>query len=362
MHRFVPLASYRYNPEFVSPDKLMFPPVATNPLEIVRDTTTGYYIYRMTYSDREKQKRTVEGIYGMLELTSHDLEGSSLNLDDPARIRYDHILAHEQTIKPGTELTADDVGTLIGRPGSGPIWAIAMQNSLQIPVQLEHSPLVTVTDTQQVEHRIWQVLDPGLMEHLKSSVESSQLIIADGHHRIARALKKLTNSKAGTVVRLLSFVTNLGALEAEIRPIHRCFKTPLPRDEIINRLSKRYRISEISENIVQRITSEKELIIMHNSKAYALTPLRVNPVDNDAIQSQNIARLLEAKSTQYITDAEKLIFKIKNDPTKVAIAIRPITINQIRRAALSKTPLPPKSTMFYPKPLAGLILGDHINT
>lgn len=361
MHRFVPLASYRYNPEFVSPDKLVFPPVATNPREIVLDTTSGYYIYRMTYSDGNQQKRTVEGIYGMLELSSYELEGSSLNLDDPERSRHDHILAHEQTIGPGTEVNSEDVGTLIGRPGSGPIWAIAMLNNIQIPIPHELPPLATVTDSNQVEHSLWQVSDPILIEQIKTSVEFSQLIIADGHHRIARALKKLSYSKIGTVVRLLSFVTNLAALEAEIRPIHRCFKTPLSNDEIISRLGKRYDISEITENIAQRLTSQKELIILHNSKAYALIPLRANPVDNDAIHSQNIARLLEAKSTQYITEVDKLIAKVRNDPTKVAIAIRPITINQIRRAALSKTPLPPKSTMFYPKPLAGLILGDQIN-
>lgn len=361
MHRFVPLASYRYNPELVSPDKLLFPPAATDPRDIVQDAVTSYYIYKMSYSGHNQQKKIVEGIYGMLELTSSDLKDSSLNLDETARNNHDHILTHEQTIGPGTEVNVEDTGTVIGRPGSGPIWAIAMQNSIQLPNPLELPPLATVTDSHQVQHCVWQVLDPRLMEQLKTSVESSQLIIADGHHRIARALKKLTHSKTGTVVRLLSFVTNLAALEAEIRPIHRCFKTPLTNNEIINRLNKRYRVSEITGNISQQIASQKDLIILHSSKAYSLAPIRRNPIDNDAIQSQNIARLLEAKSTQYITEVDKLITKVKNDPAKLAIVIRPITINQIRRAALSRTPLPPKSTMFYPKPLAGLILGDHIN-
>ncbi|TAN22828.1 MAG: DUF1015 family protein [Actinomycetota bacterium] len=360
MHRFRPLASYRYDTALVSPDKLMSPPATPRLADLLKDKQPGYYIYQMTFEDLTGAIRRVDGTYGILELSLGDLKDCTLDVETEAPDVRDHILSHEQTIPAGTQITSDDVSSLVGRPGTGPVWGISVQNKLNVPT-IQKGPLRSeVTDKSGVVHKVWQVIESEQMKRIASSVETSQLIIADGHHRIARAMKKLSVSQQGSTVNLLSFITDLAELQAEIRPIHRCFKTRLDRDEIMNRLHQHFEVEHISGAEIMHYQNLDSLVILLSDLALSIKPSAAYGFKNDAFLSQSISRLLEARSTQYLTDISKLRDKVISDPTKVGLINRPVNIDQIREAAINNKPLPPKSTMFYPKPLPGLILGDRL--
>lgn len=49
-------------------------------------------------------------------------------------------------------------------------------------------PDAVVTDEYAVEHRLWRVTDPAIINLLTSSMQDKKLIIADGHHRYETAL------------------------------------------------------------------------------------------------------------------------------------------------------------------------------
>ncbi|NNN18585.1 MAG: DUF1015 family protein [Acidimicrobiaceae bacterium] len=361
MHKFRPLASYRYNTALVGPDKLASPPAAPRLEDLIKDKDPGYYIYQMSFADLTGKRRQVEGIFGILELDLDEPPHPTLNIKTTNLVRHEHIFAHEQTITSGTEVPSDTIDPLVVRPGTGPIWGISVQNMLKVQTTHKNPLLASVKDYDGVVHQVWQITDSSEKQRIATAIDTSQIIIADGHHRFARSLKKLSMSPPGTIVRLLCFLTDLSTLQAEIRPIHRCFKTRLENTEVLDRLRKHFIVVPYDRPSIGIYQDLDSLLILLGTLVLKVKPQEGAGYANDAILSQAIARLLEARSTQYITDIDKLREKVKMDRTKIGIVTRPVTIDQIRVAALNDMPLPPKSTMFYPKPLSGLILGDRLN-
>lgn len=318
----------------------------------------GYYLYRMTFLDGTKRRHVINGICGLLELSSAEFTDSALDIDTPGRPR-EHLLAHEETISSGN--SQDECNLVVARPGSGPIWSLATQDELPLDELNIKTPLCQIADRDQVRHELFQITDSVSLASVARSVESAQLIIADGHHRIERAMKKLVRSDGNTVVKLLCFVTNLGTLDAEIRSIHRCFKTDLSTREIVDRLEARYHLNVINFDSDFAPALPDSLIALTDENAYSLVPIVAGKNTNDATQAQEIAHLLEARSTQYITDIQKLRGKVNGNSRKIGLITRPLSIDQIRQAALTQQPLPAKSTLFYPKPLPGMLLGNMLN-
>lgn len=360
MHSFIPLAPYRYDVDRVKLDKLISPPATPLPNELIQDKQLAYYLYQMSFNDSLGRTKLVKGIYGMLELSIDELAQSSIDLQANSTRGNDHILVHERTIASDAHLSSEETTSVVGKPGTGPIWGILIQNSLDLESVNSGRLVSKVTDKAAVTHQLYR-LEREDISAIRNSVESSQIIIADGHHRMERAMKRLSAAKNGTKVKLLCFVTNLEALEAEIRPIHRCFKTQLATDQILERLARSFIVEPLDNSTTEIQNYHRSLVLLTGDLSFTVKPRYRSSLRNDAIESQTISKLLEARSTQYLTDVKKVREKVSSDMSKIGLINRPITINQIKTAALARTPLPPKSTMFYPKPLAGLILGDRID-
>lgn len=361
LHRFRPLASYRYDTALVGPEKLASPPAMPVLGELVRDEDIGFYLYQMAFRDLSGNPRQFEGVFGILELSlanHHSADSDPYNADPSPGA---HLLAHEQTIASGTDVTSDDFNSTISRPGTGPVWGISVQSLLKAATIQRGSSLTSVTDGSGATHEVWQITTKDEQLRIESAVGHSQLIIADGHHRIARALKRLALSKPGNTIRLPCFVTDFDSLQAEIRPIHRCFKTQLDNDEVVTRLEQNFTVKPYEDSADTSFQDADALVVLFGENAFKVSPFSGDKKTNDAVMSQSIARVLEARSTQYITDIDRLRDRVNSDPTKIGLVNRPLTLDQIRLAAFSKSPLPPKSTMFYPKPLPGLVFGDRLH-
>ncbi|MDA8080918.1 MAG: DUF1015 family protein [Actinomycetota bacterium] len=361
MHRFMPLASYRYDTTIVGPEKLASPPVLPVLGELVRDKDIGFYLYQMVFRDLSGNLRQFEGVFGILELSHSDHHSPDFYANNVDPSSSDHLLAHEHTIASGTEMTSDDFNSTISRPGTGPVWGISIQNLIKADTIKRGQSLSSVIDGSGTTHKIWQITAKEDQLRIKSAVGHSQLIIADGHHRIARAYKRLAMAHTGNTVRLPCFVTDFDSLQAEIRPIHRCFKTQLENDEVMTRLQQNFNVKRYGNTSDTSFHDAHALVVLFRKSAFTVNQFDGDKQTNDAVLSQTIAKVVGARSTQYFTDIEKLRERVNSDPTKIGLVNRPLTLDQIRLAALSKSPLPPKSTMFYPKPLPGLIFGDRLH-
>ncbi len=361
LHRFRPLASYRYDTTLVGPDKLTSPPALPVLGELVHDKNIGFYLYQMVFQDLSGNSRQFEGVFGILELSHSEDHSSDFDPYNSSPSPGDHLLAHEHTIASGTDMTSDDFNSTISRPGTGPVWGISVQNLIKVATIQRGPSLASVTDKSGTTHKLWQITTKEEILRIESAVGHSQLIIADGHHRIARAIKRLAISNTENTVRLPCFVTDFDSLQAEIRPIHRCFKTQLDNDEVMTKLEQNFIVKRYEDTSDASFGDAHALVVLFSENAFTVSPFGGDKQTNDAVLSQSIARLVGARSTQYITDIEKLRERVNSDPTKIGLVNRPLTLDQIRLAALSKNPLPPKSTMFYPKPLPGLVFGDRLH-
>jgi uncharacterized protein (DUF1015 family) len=137
-----------------------------------RDGAAGFYLYRMDYRIGGEHRSTA-GIIGLLTLEPF---GKGVR-------------PHEKTM-PGPK--ADRLQLMRATQANlEPLWFIAAGHFHAISAATETlsvvPPLAEVTDPAGVRHRLWRI--PGEMApEITAEVESTPLVIADGHHRYETAL------------------------------------------------------------------------------------------------------------------------------------------------------------------------------
>src|SRR5437588_644890 len=61
---------------------------------------------------------------------------------------------------------------------------------------IDSAPVIDVTDEYGVQHRVWRISDPSLIELVRGKMRDKKLIIADGHHRYETALNYRNERRA----------------------------------------------------------------------------------------------------------------------------------------------------------------------
>jgi uncharacterized protein (DUF1015 family) len=84
------------------------------------------------------------------------------------------------------------------------------------------APALQVTDDDGVQHRLWRVIDPGLLADVRATLAGTRAVIADGHHRFAaaqahhRGAPDVTGADA-----VFALVTSSGPGGLRVEAIHR---------------------------------------------------------------------------------------------------------------------------------------------
>ncbi len=248
--------------------------------------------------------------------------------------------------------------------------------------------------------RIWAISDPAIHSNLQALFKNKQLYIADGHHRYKAALKyrdamrkkypaQSTDGAFNYIPTLLVAVDDPGIV---MFPPQRMI-TDIGMDEAtaISFLKDDFNIEKIIvDKNVHELTDAmlQDLANTNDSKIYALYfggnyYYRILPRSTAEIDA-----LLPDKSAAYraldVTVLHKLLlekyFKIKSedlenpkiisytrviaealgavqDGTKqCCVILKPTKVHELLDVALAGETMPPHSTYFYPKPLAGLIM------
>jgi uncharacterized protein (DUF1015 family) len=81
-------------------------------------------------------------------------------------------------------------------------------------------PTLKVADPDGVEHRLWRVTDPAVLERLVRALAGTRSVIADGHHRFAAA-REHQRSGAADSGAVLALLTPMGPGGLQVRAIHR---------------------------------------------------------------------------------------------------------------------------------------------
>ncbi|CAG4930818.1 unnamed protein product [Acidithrix sp. C25] len=357
LHNFRDFRAIRANTE-----ELSFARLSSNeafePDDLVEDEESSYYLYEISKWSQTCEPLRVMGVVGILRMTNlPDQKGYETEIitdealyssTDP----FSEILTHEQTLD---EATANfTIAPSLAKEGVGPIWALIDSEIIQEVAPMKIGPISRTQDDDSYAHRIFVLPQPSAKALIKEAIESSQIILADGHHRIQRAKVELASQPAGSAIEMIAFVCAIDQASHLIRPIHRIFSVSWSNDEIESALLElKEHFTGASIDLpgpyVTLITSNTKMKLPISSSISTALSLVEERLGAD-----------ESAKIEYSSDKDYAISKA-TAPGVIAMICPKTPIEEIVDSAINHRPLRAKSTLFYPKPLPALILKEADN-
>ena len=264
------------------------------------------------------------------------------------------------------------------------------------------APDISVVDEYDVNHQVWQVSDPHLIESVRNAMSAKKLIIADGHHRYETALNyrnecRATNSFASNQSNndpyefvMMTFV-NMNSPALLILPTHRVVhgldsfseedfrksaRAFLDVDEVDASLSAPAATAMLREcgragTTILAVTANRAFLLHHpdpHREAAIFNGLSIRQQALDVVQLhkcllERVLNLSEEsirnqQNLSYVRDAGEALSQVR-DPShraNIAFLMNPCKMAQVRDIAFAGEVMPQKSTDFYPKLLSGLTI------
>ena len=252
-------------------------------------------------------------------------------------------------------------------------------------------PTMEFSDPGRQDYKVWRIDDQEGMNEISKAMESTRLYIADGHHRYETALtyRDLASAGSGSGTRDEAFnFVMMGLIEFDdpglmVLPYYRVLGdlTPVVLTQVQERLSELFDMEPFSvgsdaglggflEEIVLRGSSELALGIMDpGGGGFQLLSLkREVSLDAWGPLAQSEAWILEeqvlkpvlgdslGRCIAYIHDADEAQQKVKSGEYQLGFFLKPFPLGLFETIVDTGHRLPPKSTFFYPKLPAGLVL------
>ena len=326
------------------------------------DTQPSLTLYRMQFTDEAGRRRDTVGVVGALEV-----------VDDGA----DGVLPHERTT-PKAKTDRLDL-TRATHCNLSPIWGLSLTAGLTNLLVEPAEPVGRCVDENGVVHRVERIVDPARLEAIGAAVASNPVLIADGHHRYAisrtyRDEVRATTGRTDTDAELtMVYVAELVDEQLSIDPIHRVYRG-VSADELEARLAE-YCDVAVAGVVTPRFAAEAidrgaMCLVRPDGTGAWLTPRPeafANVRGLDGVYLEHVLQDAPAAdgSTIEVTyqhGVANVVDLVRAGAADAAVLIRPTSIDEIRRTAVERLLMPPKSTFFTPKLRTGLVLRrlDHV--
>jgi len=354
------------------------------------DPEPAFYGYRMVYSGPGGSYETT-GVLGALELVE---PGAG-------------ILPHEETMpKP----KGDRLYLLRAtRTNTSPIWGLSMAEGLTdlcAPPE-DGSGVVSATDDEGVTHQLWAISEPSRCAEIARAVASTPVVIADGHHRYETALAfsaedqgglrgvsgsaqpegsatpgasvdsegsgDLDGSGGGSGA-VMAFVVELSADQLHVRTIHRVVSGLGQGFDLVDHVADRMAAERfggdpaaltpellVDQGAIALVTKESAWLLRDSSRKAdeggGDQPGRVADVlsELDSVRVRSLLANLPPHELDYEARWPAALDLVMSGRASAAFMIRPVTVDQIGRAARAGVRMPPKTTFFHPKPRTGMV-------
>ena len=227
------------------------------------------------------------------------------------------------------------------------------------------SPDVSVTLEDGALHQIWVVSQEMVSALLKEFAEVPKAYIVDGHHRAAASLRHAARcgvDDAHPAGRMLvaAFPTD----QLRIDPFHRWVDAEIPAERLEQAVG--------AVSAPARLPGRGEAVVVTKEGCWTidLAP-REDEMDAAALYRTVLDPLLGGMDertnprVECIPDQEglKTLVDLVAEHGGVGFMLAPATMQQVIYAADNQLPIPPKATLFVPKPRSGFFLsprnGEH---
>jgi uncharacterized protein (DUF1015 family) len=245
-------------------------------------------------------------------------------------------------------------------------------------------PWGEATDADGTTNRIWRIDDPAVIEAVQAELASSELLIADGHHRYetARTYADQVGGEGEHRYTLMALVS-LEDPGLTVFGYHRML-TDLGDSEkqtaLAAALREHFEIEGVALEDLDPAGEEGVGVFgyadAHSKRGFRLRLKDPAAVDSELGDFSEDYRRLDAailetlvlrgalgmspqdveakKGMAYTASADEALGRLGNGVDAVFL-MRPTPVDQVRAVAAAGETMPPKSTYFYPKLLTGLV-------
>lgn len=248
-------------------------------------------------------------------------------------------------------------------------------HSLLIKISKTQKPYISAKDKDGAIHSLWQIKNKNDIEKIIRELEDKPIIIADGHHRYETAFefhkemrKLFPDVETLPSDYVMMFLVNMYDEGITILPTHRLIKE-LP-DNIGKIFSDYFEISQVKEDFdIERFLSNKRGhfgFFENNEDVWYLLKYKggdlleihedIRDIDVVILHELILKKLLHTIEIGYEMDISNAINRVRSGEYNAVFFLNPTTVEDVEKAALSLTRMPPKSTYFYPKLLTGLVI------
>jgi len=346
-----------------------------------KDSQPAIYAYYQTFTFRE-QLYTRKGFIASVELEEKGVRAHEHTLAGPKADRLRLLKA--------TETNDENIFLLFSDPQNE---AVKIMDAAISGMK----PLIETVDDYGETHKVWAITETEAVKKLQALVAPKELFIADGHHRFETAVnyKNECLAKGWKPVGDQGFDHRMMALfpmedpGLVIFPTHRLVKNVDNFDgsKLLAALAKNFEIESYdnTEALFHRLDNcnhhhqEFGLAALGTEKPYYLLHLKDPKVmdkilPNVSEPSRRLdvtvlhklilenelgidkAKLEAFANVEYVRSRQDAVDKLGKKGIQAAFLMNPTNVKNVRDVASLGERMPQKSTDFYPKLLAGLVM------
>jgi uncharacterized protein (DUF1015 family) len=325
---------------------------------LVHDEEPRLYAYRMVYEDHDGNARHTLGVIGALELPSSP---------DSA-----DVLPHERTLP---KAKSDRLALLRAtRANLDPIWGLSLAEGLTAAIgDLDGETTVSALDTNGTRHELAPI-PTERVDAVRNVLRSAPVVIADGHHRFETACNYRAESDgSGGSGWIMAFVVELTEEELMVHAIHRLLHgegnlrarlaahpdldvEPFPGNgpDAVHALRGRLREDSALGFVDREGLAVLRLHEEHIERHLAEVPEVLHGVD--AVRFDlGVRPGLGDVELSYRPEAETCAALVEKGSADGVVLLEPVSVAQIREAAVAGVRMPEKTTFFNPKPRTGMV-------
>jgi uncharacterized protein (DUF1015 family) len=323
---------------------------------LVLDPSPSLTLYRMEFTDETGRRRHTVGVIGALEVVDVGADG---------------VLPHERTT-PKAKTDRLDL-TRATHCNLSPVWGLSLTAGLSELLNEPGEPIGRCIDENGVVHRVERIVDPARLASISTAVAANSVLIADGHHRyaISRSYRDEVRAATGRVDTgaelTMTYVAELVDEQLSIDPIHRVYRG-VSADNLAAHLTICF-VPMQAGTVTARFAAEAidrgaMCMVRPDGSGVWLTPRPGAFAGVRALDGAYLEHALAdlrgvdgaAIDVGYQHGVGNVIDLLQAGDADAAVLVRPTSIDEIRRTAIERLLMPPKSTFFTPKLRTGLVI------
>ena len=389
-HNFVRLEYSRELPQDTATDNKYTRSAVTleqwlNANILMRDQAPAIYLHNhyFTYQGKEYKRRGMIARVRLEEWEKMVVRPHEGTLSEPKTDRLSLLWALQANTSPVLALFEDEGGV-----------------SPVLQAQEKTEPMIGLSGYDGEGHYVWAINEPGEIDRICGSLANKPLYIADGHHRYESALtyqrERRNYSQSTTPEDAFNFVmmtlvdfsdpglmilpphrlvrgitkTTLNALASRLESFFEIDMVPASTPGVWQQVDDLLSHGQVSQDRlvifglmpehllvlrVRDLNAAKEMMPYFHGELYKR--FIVSVVDHIILERiLGLSITSEESVLAYSYDRQDAVNKVLDQEYQLALLLSPVKAEQIKAIADAGDRMPRKSTYFYPKAPAGLVL------